>query len=288
MLAMAGSAPRFAFALDSPLPPVALFSKVCQEIHLSFDATSEVVAEAGLDGIDCPVRPEGQVLPEHVGDELPKFSEALRQRGRRVLLLTTAIRGLSTPHAETILRTARQVGVKFYRLGYWTYREGIAKEKQLGEIKAQLQDLAALNRELGLCGLLQNHAGSNLVGAKVRDLYDISRTFPPEQIALAFDIGHALNELPDTWQIEFDHLKSHLGVVYVKDWVRGAGFVPFGSGEIGASGFFRRVKSADLRNPLSVHTEYEWNHGGERKTRAALVAALRRDLKVLQGWWAEL
>src|SRR2546428_1846872 len=45
-------------------PPIGVFSKVYQEVKLSFDETAAVTAEAGLDGIDCPVRPGGQILPE--------------------------------------------------------------------------------------------------------------------------------------------------------------------------------------------------------------------------------
>jgi sugar phosphate isomerase/epimerase len=274
-------------AVEPEFPPASLFSKICQEINLNYEQTADVIAQAGLDGIDCPVRPGGQVLPARVADDLPRFAEALERRRPRVLLLTTAIKGANSPAAETILRTARALGVKYYRLGYWNYRSGTSPQKILEEIKAQLKDLAAMNKELGACALLQNHAGTDLVGAKVRDFWEIASAFSPDEIAIAFDIGHALNELPRTWKEEFDRLKSHCRVAYVKDWKRGDGFVPCGEGEIADSGFFKRFRSVQVGAPLSIHVEYDWTDGGRDKTPAALAAALRRDLRVTRGWWTE-
>ena len=145
-------------------------------------------------------------------------------------------------------------------------------------------DLAALNKEIGTCALLQNHAGADLVGAKLRDYHELVSELDPDQVAIAFDIGHALNELPQTWEAEFERLGRHVRVAYVKDWKRGDGFVPFGGGEIGATPFFKMFKTGVSRAPLSMHTEYAWDKGG--RTKAGLIAALRRDLRVLKSWWA--
>jgi sugar phosphate isomerase/epimerase len=278
---------RRAVAADAlDLPPVAIFSKIYQELNLGFEETAELTALAGMDGIDCPVRPGGQVLPERVADELPKLAEALQKHQKRILLLATAIRNPTTPHTEAILRTARQLGIKHYRTGYWNYRPGETKESRWAEIRAELKDLAALNHELGVCAVLQNHAGTNLVGAKVRDYYEIASAFPPSQVGIAFDIGHALNEVPDTWRAEFQRLQSHFAVAYLKDWKRGDGFVPFGEGAIGETDFFKQYKAANPKAPISLHTEYHWAEPNQPPTKAALLAALRRDLRVLKSWWA--
>src|SRR6516162_9208215 len=57
--------------------PIVVFSKVYQELKLSFDDAAAVTAEAGLDGVDCPVRPGGEILPEHAAEELPRYVETL-------------------------------------------------------------------------------------------------------------------------------------------------------------------------------------------------------------------
>ena len=85
-------------------PPVAVFSKLYQEVKLTFQQSAEVTAQAGLDGIDCAVRAGGEILPEHAAEEMPRYAEELQKHKVRMLLLTTGITGVSSPHAEDILR----------------------------------------------------------------------------------------------------------------------------------------------------------------------------------------
>ena len=264
--------------------PIGVFGKVYQELTLSFDESAEVTAAVGLDGIDCPVRPGGQVVPERAQDDLPRYAAALQQRQRRVLLLTTAIVSAGSPHAETILRTAGKVGVKYYRTGYWNYGKNSAPEATLREIKAQLKDLAVMNQALGTCAILQNHAGTGLVGAKLLDYWELVKDFDPKHIAVAFDVGHALNELPDTWREVFKTMQSHVKVAYVKDFKRGAGFVPFGQGSIGQTNFFELLRKASYDAPLSMHIEYPWADRGKKPSQAALIQAMQGDLRTLKGW----
>src|ERR1051325_3687351 len=139
-------------------PPVALFSKVCQELKLDFEQTAEVTAEAGLDGIDCPVRAGSQILPEAASDELPRYAEALRRRGLRMLLLTTGIQGVSSPHVRDILHAAKGLGIRYYRLGYWPHQPERPAAALGKETRSSLKELAALNKELGVCGVFQNHS----------------------------------------------------------------------------------------------------------------------------------
>ena len=268
------------------IPPVAIFSKVYQELNLDFAAGAAITAEAGLDGIDCPARPGGEVLPERATEDLPRYAEALAKHQRKILLLTTAILSVDTPHAETVLRAAKKLGVKYYRLGYWSYQKNQPPPARLNEIKAQLKDLAALNKELGLCGVLQNHTGKDMVGAKVRDYWEIVRGFDPAQIAVAFDLGHALNELGADWRGAFETLRSHFAVSYVKDWKRGAGFVAFGEGEFSSMDFFRQLRKMNYHAPFSLHIEYKW-HGDEPRSRERLVKAMKSDRAMLNRWWNE-
>ena len=268
------------------LPPVAIFSKVYQELKLNFADAAAVTAEAGLDGIDCPARPGGEVLPERAAEDLPRYAAALAKHRRKILLLTTAIVSVDTPHAETVLRAAAKLGVKHYRLGYWQYRRDQPAPAQLDEIKAQLKDLAALNKQLGLCGVLQNHTGKDMVGAKVRDYWEIVRGFDPAQIAVAFDLGHAMKELGADWRGAFDTLRSHFAVSYVKDWKRGPGFVAFGEGDFAQSAFFRQLRGMNYRAPFSLHIEYKWE-GQEPRSRAGLVKAMKSDFAMLKRWWNE-
>src|SRR5947208_6105957 len=114
---------------------------------LSFDDTADTVAEIGWDGIECPVRREGQIEPERAPDELPRLVEALKKRDRDVSLLATDITSVSEPHTEKVLRTAARLGIKRYRLGSPHYDLKRSIPDQLNEIAPRLRDLAALNKQ---------------------------------------------------------------------------------------------------------------------------------------------
>lgn len=270
----------------TPVSPIVVFSKVYQELKLSFDDAAAVTAEAGIDGIDCPVRPGGEILPEQVTGELPQYATALRKRGLQLPLLTTAITSVSSPCTEDILRTAKKLGVQFYRLGFVIRETDGSAGKQVREIKAHLKDLAALNAQVGIGALFQNHspAGQTYVGGDLSELYEIVKGFDPAQIGVAFDIGHALVVHGDGWRQQFERLRSHLKIAYVKDVQRGGRWVPFGQGDIASTGYFKLLKQMGYRAPVSLHIEFDWSEGGKSKTRPALVKALQESSRVLRRW----
>ena len=286
---VAGEAPCAGLAPECPLPPVAVFSKVYQELKLDFEQSADVTAEAGLEGIDCPVRPAGEILPEYAADRMPRYAEALRKRRVRMLLLTTAIQGVSSPHAGEILTTAKSLGIRYYRLGFWSHRPDVPPERLCAQIRSSLEELAAMNRELGLCALFQNHSAggdkaSGPAGGDLDEMYEIVRGFDPDQIAVAFDLGHAIITHGDQWRSRFEKLKDRIRVVYVKDVARPSRFVPFGQGEFGRTGFFRLLAKLNYRDPLSMHVEYDWAPRA-KKTRALLVETLKRNRRALGQWW---
>ena len=277
-------------AAEHPVPPVAVFSKVYQELKLDFAQSAEVTAEAGLEGIDCAVRPGGEILPEDAAKRMPQYAQALAKRGLRILLATTAIQGVSSPHAREILETSKTLGMRYYRLGFWNHRPGLPPEQLYARIESSLKELAALNRELGLCALFQNHSSPNpktaYVGSDLAEMYRIVKNFHPDQLAVAFDLGHAIIAHGDQWRSHFDQLKKHIRVVYVKDMRRPSQFVPFGQGEFGRTNFFRLLAEMNYHAPLSMHVEYDWAPDG-KKTRALLVETLKRNRRVLGQWWTD-
>ena len=275
-------------AAEKLSPPIVVFSKVYQTLKLGFDAAAALTAEAGLDGIDCPVCPGGEILPERVTEDLARYAEALRKRNLRLPLLTTAITSAASPHAEEIVRTAKKLGAQFYRLGFIERQPDAPAGKQVREIKAQLKDLAALNKQAGIGAIMQNHspAGRSYVGGDLAELYEIVKDFDPAQIGVAFDIGHALVVHGDGWRQHFEALKSHLKIAYVKDVTRAGRWVPFGEGDVASTGYFTLLKQMGYRAPVSLHIEFDWNDGGKSKTRAALLKALQASSQTLSRWLA--
>ena len=288
-LAWGRSLPHAAAAETFP-PPIALFSKVYQEVKLDFEQAADLTVEAGLDGVDCPVRPKGEIEPERAADDMPRYAEALRKRKKDILLLTTGIMSVATPHTETVLRTAKQLGIRYYRLGFSAINKQKLAATPLPEIKAQLRELAALNKQLGLTGVIQNHSPSGrstYLGGDLNEMFDLVKDIPPDQLGVAFDLGHALVVHGDEWSKHFEQLKPHIKVAYVKDVKRPHEFCRFGDGEFGQTDFFKRLKKMGLTAPISMHIEYEWLPKGQPRTRADLLKVLQHSLGTLRHWLAD-
>ena len=287
--AVAGNAAFSTLAAEKLSCPIVVFSKVYQTLKLNFEDAAALTAEAGLDGIDCPVRPGGEVLPERVTEDLPRYAEALRKRNLQLPLLTTAITSTASPNAEQILRTAKKLGVQFYRLGFIEPQKDVPLPKQIAEIKADLKDLAALNQQIGIGALFQNHSpsGKTYVGGNLDDLHEIVKDFDPAQIGVAFDIGHALVVHGQDWRRYFDKVKSHLKVAYVKDVQPGGRWVAFGGGELAQTGYFSLLKQMSYHAPISLHIEFKWADKDGSQTRPALLKALKESADVLKKWLAE-
>jgi sugar phosphate isomerase/epimerase len=261
--------------------PIIGFTKPFQNI--GFERTAEVVAEIGWSGVECPVRAKGQVLPERVEDDLPRLHEALQKHGLELGLITTDIRGVD-PLAQRVLRTAAKLGVKRYRLRHVHYDLAKPLLPQLAEWKAELRDLAALNRELGITGGIQNHSGKDYIGAPVWDIHELVRDFDPQHLGVCFDIGHATLEGGTSWPIEARLMERFFTCVYVKDfaWQKGAKgwqakWGPLGEGMVRRE-FFDWLRKSNYTGPISQHCEYLEGAGPEQ------IAQMKKDCALLKEW----
>jgi sugar phosphate isomerase/epimerase len=259
------------------------FTKPFQSV--GFAQTADIVAQLGWSGIESPVRAKGQVLPERVEDDLPALHRALAAKNLELSLITTDV-GSVTPLNERVLRTAAKLGVKKYRLTFKHYDLAKPLKPQLAEWKAQLRDLAALNKELGLTGGIQNHSGRDYVGAPVWDIHELVSDLDPTQLGVCFDIGHATLEGGTSWPIEARLMESHFTCVYVKDfaWEKTAKgwkakWGPLGEGMVNPE-FFRWLKQSSYRGPISLHCEYLQGADPEQ------LAAMKKDTELLASWLA--
>src|ERR1051326_6806808 len=287
-ISLSASTIHSANAAETFSPPIVVFSKVYQKLSLDFGEAAAVTAEAGLDGIDPPLRPDGEIMPARATEDLPQYVEAMHKRKLQVPLLTTAIVSASSPHVEEILRTAKKVGVQFYRVGFVDRQED--SKKQVREFKAQLKELAAMNKEIGIGALVQNHSPAghgNYLGGDLTEMREIVSGFDPAQIGVAFDIGHAIIVHKEEWRPHFEALKSHIKVAYVKDASMTGRWVPFGEGDIGRVGYFKLLKEMGYHAPISMHIEFDWTQQGKAKNREGLVKALKESAGMLRKWLAE-
>jgi sugar phosphate isomerase/epimerase len=261
---------------------IVAFSKPFQQ--LAPEATADLVAAVGWDGIECPVRKGGQVLPERVEEDLPRLLEALKQRGADIPIITTDVRNATDPVSVKVLRTAARLGIRHYRLAHLRYEASRPLADQLREHRAVLQELAALNRELGLCAGYQNHSGFDYVGGPVWDIHELVQGIDPRALGTHFDIGHATVEGGFAWKTHARRMEPYLGAVYVKDYTwkkTGAGWrvewCPLGQGMVSRA-FFDWLKQTKFSGPISQHHEYPLGD------RPAMTETFKRDLTQLREW----
>lgn len=287
-LAAAAVATAPSFCQAAPAAPrwqIIAFSKPFA--HLGPDETADVIAEIGWDGIECPVRSKaGQIAPERVEEDLPKMVEALKKRGKEVVIVTTEITKVD-PLAEKVLRTTAKLGIKKYRLGFTKYTKDKPVAETVREVGAALKDLAALNKELGLQGGWQNHSGADYVGAPLWDLWTMMRDLDPRHIGVCFDIGHATLEGGLSWPVQARLMEPFYVAVFLKDfyWEKAEkGWQPrwcnFGAGMVQKS-FLTNLQKSSFAGPLCQHHEYK-----DLGTGAEMIANMKKDLATLREWLA--
>lgn len=271
---------------NKPAWKVGGFTKVLQD--LNYEKTAAAAVEIGWDCIELPLRAKGHVLPEKVDEDLPRMVEALKAKSIEVAVVASDIRGADEPLTEKVLRATARAGIKLYRTGPLRYKEGTPIPRQLDEFRARLKDLAALNKELGLTALLQNHSGNGYVGAAVWDLHEIIKDLDPRQFGVHFDIGHATVESGLSWPTSFDLVKGRIGAVIAKDfyWKHAPGeggktvWCPIGQGSINPK-FFKMLRASSFQGPITMQFEYPFEGGDALDSR---IRALKEDNRVLRGW----
>jgi sugar phosphate isomerase/epimerase len=253
------------------------------------DRLADILAEAGVTAIEAPIRPKGHVEPERVVDELPKFVETLRKRGIEIAVLASGINAVTKEqHTEEVLRTARALGIKRFRMDWYRYDLRQPIWEQLEGFKPKLRDLVDLSRDVGILPCYQNHSGNNLVGAPVWDMAMLMRPYKPAELAWCFDIMHATIEGSLSWPIEVNLVRDRLAVAVFKNFVwsgKGHKDAPLGEGVVGKE-YVAMLKRFNYSGPVTLHVEYLEGEVRDEGYASRAIAATKRDLAVLKSWWA--
>jgi sugar phosphate isomerase/epimerase len=267
---------------DSPAKRFTYCAFVKFLTDLDFNELADAIAEAGFDGVEVTARKkESYIHLDRAEEELPRLKEALAKRNLEITILTTDIMRADEPGAESLLRAAVKNGVKRYRLGFLRYDLKRPILPQLAAMQPVFRDIAAMNRDLGIEALYQNHCGADMLGATVWDLHSLIKDYPVNEIGCVFDIRHAVVEAGEAWPIYWDLMKPHLGAISVKDfnWKgRKSQHVPLGTGRLDPD-FFELVRDSKFAGPISVHVEYAGDRGAK-----ANVEALKTDFATLRKW----
>jgi sugar phosphate isomerase/epimerase len=180
---------------------------------LSLPALGKFVSELGLDGVELPVRPKFQVVPENVMD-LPRVAKILAEFGVRIY-------SVAGPTDEATMAACAEAGVSTIRVmaGIGPAEDYLEAEDRLRrEYDSLLPLLEAYGVRLGV----QNHYGRFVANAL--GLRRILEHYDPKHIGAVWDAGHEALEgtAPD---LALDAIWSHLCMVNLKNayWKRTTG-----------------------------------------------------------------
>jgi sugar phosphate isomerase/epimerase len=272
--------------------------------HLQFLSWAEMAAaakELGFEGVDLTVRKGGHVTPERVVGDLPRAAEAIRAAGMKLTMITTDITDMTTSHTQPVLRTAAKLGLTHYRWDGYKYKDGIGLPEQLKEFAPRVKDLAAFNKELGLCAMYHTHSGAGRVGASQWDLWMLLKDLDKKYVSYNFDVSHATVEGGlGGWIHSTKLAMPHMGGMALKDfkWERGANgkwnvdWCPIGEGMVQTREFLKMAKAGGFVGPVQIHYEYDLGGADKGATKitmpkAQVLAAMKRDLDTLRKVSAE-
>lgn len=284
--------PSFSDSSD-PLQ-VHLFSKHLQ--FLDYNAMSEAAAEMGFDGLDLTVRPKGHVAPEKVVDDLPDAIAAMKKHGLLPQMMTTNVTNAENVGERKLLETASKLNLTHYRTGWLKYPENrsIAKSQEI--FAQQFKNLEMANKELGLIGCYQNHAG-NHVGAPIWDLPLILGATNNENMGCQYDIRHAVVEGGQSWELGLRLIQPFIKSIVIKDFKWGMVDgkwkpinTPLGEGMVDFDRYFSLMKKYGINVPISLHLEYDLGgaeHGAREVTldQKEIFSRMKKDLTFLRDTW---
>ena len=275
---------------------ICIFSKQLQ--WLDFNDMASAVAEMGFDGIDLTVRSNGHVLPERVGEDLPKAVEAANKSGIKILMISTDIQDAKSPQADTILKTASSLGIHYYRSGGLNYKKDLDMSDNLDQIKPKFISLAGLNKKYGLHSDYLNHSGEGF-GASLWDLWITLRDLDPKYVGSQFDVKHASIDGPFSWPITFKLLHKYIKTLCIRDfrWDKRNDIwdiqpVPLGEGMVDFKKYFNVIKQFQISGPISLMCDYDLGgaeNGQKKLTKPGneVLQAMKKDLNSLKQFLTE-
>jgi sugar phosphate isomerase/epimerase len=250
---------------------------------LKYDELAERLAEMGFGGVEATIRTgDGYILPEKAAEELPKFKKVLEKNGLELSIVTTDILSAEQKYADAVLRAAADAGAPRYRLGFYRYDLKKPIVEQIQDLRPKFERLAELNRKVGITGMYQNHAGADMFGSTLWDLYYLLRDHAPDELSCVYDLRHAAVEAGESWPTLYSVMKPHIRAYSVKDFKwngRKSQHAPLGEGMVDPE-FYKSLAKSEYRGPISLHIEYLKESVGAD----GQLAAIKRDFATLRQW----
>ena len=246
---------------------------------------AQTYGEIGLD-VELTVRPEGHVKPANAAAELPVMMTALVARQRRIQTIATSFVRPDEPHIESTLRAAQKLGIRQYRHRGFSYVAGKPIKAQVADFRSQARDFAAMNKQIGISALYQNHAGADAVGAAIWDIDSILDDIDPDLFGVALDCRHLMVEQGRAWPTAIRLISPRVRSLYVKSfrWDRDKTIETPLSDGIVPKELIDQVLADHPTLPICLHIEHLKLQPVPFAERASTVEAFRKDAAVLRGW----
>ncbi len=269
-------------------PTLCLFTKHLP--HLGYRELAATLRSLGFAGADLTTRPRGHVLPENVERDLPRAFEALAAEGIALPMITTGLLSSRDPAARPTLYAAAKLGIPFFKLGYYRYREYSDFEGHLAKVKKEVESLAAIAGHAGITAGFHNHSGT-YVGSALWDHWWLLRDTDPGQIGFYFDPCHATIEGGSAgWEIGFHRLQDRIKMVACKDfyWEKSDGkwrarMCPLGQGMVDYPKFFKLLAAGGFSGPISLHVEYKIEAATQAQRIEKEMQAIESDFAYLES-----
>jgi len=282
----------FGNAADAPAAkyPVAMFGKVFK--NHTYKQLAEILRIVDADGVEATIRRDGHIDPGRsgYGDEIRQMVSTLKQADKQILIAATDVNEAS-PASRELLTRLRDADVMFYRLGYYRYAGDLPLMDQLKRFADQAKALAALNEELGMVGIYQNHASGDQVGSLIWDLAILFDGISKEHLGVALDLRHLRVEISGSFETAIEAIGPHIRSVYLKDAKRigpspdDVVEVPLGEGMANAKLFQTVMRWVDPA-PICVHVEYFGQDPIALGDDAAVIQANKTDIATARSWLA--
>lgn len=252
---------------------------------MSPEHTAQSFADIGID-IELTVRPDGHIKPENAAAELPVMAAAFAKHRRRILIVASSFVRPDEPHIESTLRAAKALGIKYYRHRGFRYRDGIPLKQQIASFRSQAREFAAMNRQIGIQALYQNHAGPDHVGAAIWDLDQVLDDIDPAHFGVALDARHLMVELGRAWPTGIRLIAPRVGSLFVKSfrWDRDRTIeTPLSEGIVTPE-VVNQIVGERGALPVCLHVEYVKHEAVPFSSRAGIVGNFRSDTHLLREW----
>lgn len=261
---------------------------------MPLEAVAPILRAMDMGAIDLTVRPGGHVEPARVADDLPRVAQVLAEHQIAIGMITTEVTDASHPLAEPILRTARELGVEFFKLGYFGYKGFGSLRKSRDEARAKVRGLSEMCDEIGIGGGFHNHS-HNFIGASLGDIDFVLQGARPS-IGLYFDAAHASIEGGSAgWEIGLDLLSERLLMLAVKDYFwdshgYGGGrrsrarWCPLEEGNTPWPQVLERLRQLNFQGPASLHSEYQGAHSFRDLSTEEVLQQTVLDARAFRAW----